>query len=413
MSSCTSLSLTANSLYTVIVGLFFISILYTCVIIYHRSLKEKLSGTAKSLQIIFLISSLITVGYYPCIRWGYPLNPCIIESKYYTILLAFFNMCYGVQCTALTLLFYITMVRVFRGTPFSISNCAQNIYQIIFTFSGMGIISMGIIISVGAEWFLIASGLLLIYIITMISLTILFIRKLMVVYGQASRSHNDNSRVVLDTEKDNANHKALMAPITKLTILISLSLLMSLLQIVMISIRVVHLSELTGFMVHTSGVIDVYTNFVNAMLANKIFDDYYNKICGPLDSKCRTCCMNRFQSGQIKREKRLASVISDTRDHTLSPDHETTHTTKTMDIHNPSLPPSPVPDADSENVNAKKTPSLSPAPVHVEPPVNHLEVVTVKGSSDVNGEISENTNGISEFELSVSTQQFNNMAIIH
>ena len=247
-----------------------------------------MSQIAEGIRVIFFFVSLLTLAYYPFVRWGSEENPCIMRHPWYTSFESLFPICYAVQCLTLTMLFYVTVVLVFRNTTFSISNCVQTVYKVLFTFSGIFIIAMGITNVIGTEWQLLAAIGLLMYIITMFSMTILFITKLKIIY-----------RHKLKDQESSDNHQTLMAAITKLTLLMSISLLLTLLQMLMITIRIIKRTEGTALLVHCCGLIDVYTNFMNTMLANEILADYYGILCGNLDSMCKKCWIKKL--GEVQR----------------------------------------------------------------------------------------------------------------
>ncbi len=92
------------------------------------------------------------------------------------------------------------------------NNCTLRTYRVIFTLCILYIIVGGVLIHKREFEAFIAAGLLLIYIAIMISLTILFIHKLIVVY-----------KTTLSMSDDEVNSDLVNA-ITKLTVLMIISL---------------------------------------------------------------------------------------------------------------------------------------------------------------------------------------------
>ena len=186
MTLCDSLPfIIISSIYTFIVGVFFISIIYGCCMIYVRCFNEKLSKEIKLLRIVFLVSSLFAIGCYPLWRW----EPCVLRITFGNLLVntlaPIWSLFYVIQCIASTNIYYITIVYVFKSTSFEISKRTQIIYKsgwIFAVFGSLSMVTLSIITGAGIYWRLIASFLLIIYIVNMIALTVLFIRKLVIVY---------------------------------------------------------------------------------------------------------------------------------------------------------------------------------------------------------------------------------------
>ena len=303
--NCSALNVVASSIYTFIVGLLFISIIYTCRIFLINKSDEKLSKTIISLHIIFLISTIYCITYYPILRWY---TKCIESLTIPWFIAAIFVVLWFMQIAALTILLYLRLVMVFTNTSYAISKCIQYTYNTIF-IAIAAIFILTIIVSLITESYTIFSSvvavLLVAYIFIMISLTILFIRKLVAVYR--STYHWDKN-----AKNNNENDKGLVEPITRLTILISLSMVFTILLVIMQVIRVLHDTEVAHFMIHAVGVANLYMNFVNAMMTNKIFVGYYRKICAPLDVKCRKCCMRIIHgtTDEIRLSNTLETEIS-------------------------------------------------------------------------------------------------------
>ena len=81
-----------------------------------------------------------------------------------------------------------------------------------------------------------------------------------------------------------------MRTVTKLTILISISVIISVLMLMAIMVLFLSPSDVIVFVIQCVGVIDVYTNFVNGMLTKKMFESEYERLCGSLDSAGNVGC---------------------------------------------------------------------------------------------------------------------------
>ena len=234
-----------------------------------------------------------------------------MTTRYYNIvynLSSLWSITYGIHLIVLGMLFYFTITFVFNDTAFSISKCTQKTYKIIFILSGFCVVLIAVISpfsELNLLFSLVVVIVFLVYIIVMTSLTILFVKKLIIVYRNTEYSTNYRNSVSVGKNGD--DNGGLVAPITRLTILISVSLSMSFLLIIFEFITAFNYNGVTLFMSHSIGLINLYTNFVTAMLTNKIFDGYYKKICGMMDELCRKCCMKIVH----REEDKLADIVND------------------------------------------------------------------------------------------------------
>ena len=290
MSLCPTAFNVANTVFTVISVISFTSIIYGCYVVYSK--KEELSNKSKFFRIILIFTTIITIGCYPLIAW----IPCISGADSVS---PAWSICFGIQCTISTVIFYCKVLIVFEGSAFKISKCLQNVFIFLYIISAIGIILMvisAIIFGVrgdDAHYFqLLAALLLLIYIIVMISLTVLFINKLIIVYRNSER-----------------NNEILVTPITRLTILISVSMIVCVSEIVGILLHTFLPTWFTALISQCCGLTLLCTNFVNAMLINKAYETYYKIICGSLDGICRRCWMTRINDDDDATQ--LSMVVND------------------------------------------------------------------------------------------------------
>ena len=137
---CTFLFTVTSALFTVMVIILFITVLYGCykIIINHKT--ERISKKSKLLRFIFLFASLITIGYYPYFRW----RTCIKTNFNIYLLDPIWDLFYGIQVISLSILFFNTIIVVFNNSSFQISKCKQIIYKIIFIFAAICIILFAI-----------------------------------------------------------------------------------------------------------------------------------------------------------------------------------------------------------------------------------------------------------------------------
>ena len=116
----------------------------------------------------------------------------------------------------------------------------------------------------------------LIYSLVTLSLVGLFIHKLIQVYRNLNkREYNDKTEF-------------LMEPITKVTILCSISLMVTLINLLFgVAWMVFDRNPIIGKFCNYTGTMDLYTNFICILLCNKIFKEQYLVICLCLDKRCK------------------------------------------------------------------------------------------------------------------------------
>ena len=318
---CSIFFYVSSCIYSVVVAVLWISILYGWYrIVFKNDTKEKLTKFAKTLRGIFLISCVICVGYFPIFRWRTCKNIIPWDDRLLDPVLDIFI---GTEFLILSILYFMKIVDVFQGTSYQITNLTKIVYYTLYILGGIFIILLSFVsilqnsttnityigpFKTDSLHFIILTFLEIVYIVGISSMTGLFIHKLVIVY-KIDHRNNDNS--------DNA----LMTPITKLTILISLSLIISLFHIGGATLSILYPNEVTVFIKQIFAVLDHYTNFVNVMLTYKMFDGYYGKICGPLHNLCTKCWMKLIDGGKgdvkIMNEimrKRKITVTDETRD---------------------------------------------------------------------------------------------------
>lgn len=94
----------------------------------------------------------------------------------------------------------------------------------------------------------------------------------------------------LNKTEYNEETEFLIEPITKITILCAVSLMITLLNMSLSILWVVmDYSAILGKIGNYSMTLDIYTNFLCVIFCDKIFKQRYLCICSCLDDKCRRC----------------------------------------------------------------------------------------------------------------------------
>ena len=247
-------------------------------------------------QFIFCIANAAS---YPI--WAFDLN-CAQGADFLAISAGAVSVIYIGQYFLMILLLFYRLKTVFDGTSYQLSQCT------VWTFYSMYalFIILGVIVSssndVSGERPLTAvettltmlAGLLLLAIISL--LTFLFVKKLIVV-----------NKAISDASQNETNK--LLSQITKQSILslISISSFIVVLAIIgFLAVAGFSTTSVHGIFIWIFfSLIDVWTNFICIFLSYRSFGDYYTKMCGCCDTRCKRLCRelnNTEKNGTIAHE---------------------------------------------------------------------------------------------------------------
>eukprot|EP01083_Nonionella_stella_P026133 71962_1 len=295
---CTVAVQVVSSVFTLIV----VALLWTIVFIIYIIIfdgKDYLSKTATLLRIVFITSTVIALCYYPFFRW----RPCLAFN--FQSLDLIFYISYGVQTVSLALLFLSLMRKIFESSSFAISKRTENIYIAICICCALliGLLCLSVWTDAYMMKVLLSTLLMCVYIAVMISLTMLFIHKLVSVYQSTAKSLSSNA-----TTGCSDSQSRLVTAITKLTILMALSTSITIVNTITNLLYSLTRTESMRIVANCIGVMDLFSNLVNAMLCYRTFSDYYYKICITLDSKCRVCWVNVIKD-ETTDMRRLSAIM--------------------------------------------------------------------------------------------------------
>eukprot|EP01084_Bolivina_argentea_P275452 469769_1 len=304
---CTPVIIVISIVFTLLVCLALLTIFYAFYIVCKN--KEQIPNTSKTIRIIFMVATTFTIAYYPVIRWRSCFDP-----DDYIMLQSFVNpiwmLAYGTQIITLCILFFNKIVQIFVGTSLEFSKLTQNTYKIVFIFQIVNVCGVAITFFLSKMTniyilyklysLLVSFGVFLMSIMVMISLTILFIHKLVYVYKKAMS-------VQKQSEKNNESH--LVTSITKLTLLISISTSITFTHLMVFFLYSSKTDQQSNIQALIStaigsyiGFIDCYSNFVITMLSSKVFGIYYDKMCTGIAAKCRMCWIRIIDSNCCKEQ---------------------------------------------------------------------------------------------------------------
>lgn len=282
--------ITGSVIFTLIVALLWFSILYVCYLLYISKSDNKTKTPSKKeswiprliqmLFVIVIIISLATIGYYPFLKWEYCAK--YNANSEITFVIYFFApwiWLYQIQNIALSLIFFLKIIYVFKGTSFELSKsvkCTYSIIYIVLSLSGIALLIWAFEDNQNDFKYLFI-GALLLYMTIMLSMTILFIQRLVKIYR-------------MDAGNNNQNEKQLVTPITRLTILVSISMIITLLFCIILLIESFTRTIMMEYIASCAAVADLYTNWVTAMLTDKRLENkLYFRVCGYPHNGCNNC----------------------------------------------------------------------------------------------------------------------------
>ena len=212
---------------------------------------------------------------------------------------------YGLQYYLLLFVLFIRLYLVFKNTKFELSKTTINIYKFVFILSVLLIISIAPIqIFLAHAPIIILSSqalMLLLAIVLNVSLSILFIYKL----------------VQVNKDQDVRNNGNLLDIITKNTILTVISNCATILVILGMVLSII-VPDHNVYWVFTVNVLvqymDVYTNFICIALTFRCFISFYGNICGLLDRKCKGMCSNAFAEKTMMQMQRFPTTPGSSED---------------------------------------------------------------------------------------------------
>ena len=168
-----------------------------------------------------------------------------------------------------------------KSAKFRLTKWTENGFRITLLlqlFCGVGIFFLHGIGKLSANLLYLGSVIgMLDYFLLTILLVALFIHKLIQIYRDLNkRGYNEETEFLIE-------------PITKVTILCSISLLMTLINVTVIMLWIVNQNTIIGKFGNYTAMMDIYTNFICALFCNKMFKEKYLMTCSCLDKKCRRC----------------------------------------------------------------------------------------------------------------------------
>ena len=263
---------------------------------------EQKSKIGKTGGLIMMISTLLVIIsraiYFINMEGCFDVNQSIVDVLY-DLYLTFF----GLQSIMLIMVFFAKLNAVFHNSPYCLSTVTKRIYISSFILFHLYII-IGWFVRIFHISDIIASfitlmgmGLLL---ILLLSLLILFIYKLLIVYKNCGEHQHKN---------ENFQDDILINAIVKTTILCSISLITSLIDLITSSIHYYLFSSYIWLFIP---IFDCFTNLLCVFMCFKAFKENYLTLCLFLDVKCKTCLKNIFM--QLMSDTELAISMRKTQE---------------------------------------------------------------------------------------------------
>eukprot|EP01084_Bolivina_argentea_P201444 344329_1 len=217
--------------------------------------------------------AFVTTSLFSLLSWTvWPiLMVSVCNSKLMVIIIDIWKLSYGLQFYLLLLMLFIRLIAVFSGSPLQLSSKILRFYVAIYVIVPILIVLYMILIRYIEPIFslslLIFVFILVIFLI--ISITVLFVRRLITVY------------------KDAESGEEWMNIVNKTTLLTLVSLSFTILAPIAVVFSALNESDIIQCVQNFILMIDMYSNLVCVVFSYSYFNKYYAKICGPLDMKCK------------------------------------------------------------------------------------------------------------------------------
>lgn len=207
------------------------------------------------------------------------------------------NFSYSLQCLLILWLWFIRLYYAFTGTLFELSKITIIGYISIFSLSFLFVILMLAGISFDTSQIDRNIHLLMLlllvtwFVILIISLASLFIRKLISVYRN------------LDSDQ------YFITMITKITILNFISLTITIIWA--FSLIFFDYNVYTEFVNHFGIIFDYFSTFICAILSFNCYETYYTQICGRLHNQCNQCWLHLVRDSLESKGQIVPTHIPD------------------------------------------------------------------------------------------------------
>eukprot|EP01084_Bolivina_argentea_P011068 20686_1 len=245
------------------------------VIFKFRQRNPTISNAAKHTKLLyyfgfaFFLISFITLLLYLIATLLY----CSDMQLIWIILYALYTLSYAVQLYSLLLLLFFRIHWIFKSTMFAFSKYILQGFKILFIVTPLLFVASICVYNLNRMHGTIMVGIsFLVAIVLVVSITILFVRKLIHVY-------------------QNRDNEELLTVITKTTILTFCSIFITALTNTSVIIANVIIISIHSLMIsHIIAMFDMFSNFMFIALTYKCFQKEYNILFGFIDIKCRNLC---------------------------------------------------------------------------------------------------------------------------
>jgi len=193
------------------------------------------------------------------------------------------NTLYIVQGSMLGVLLFLRLVFIFMDTQFEVSKCTMYVFAVLLTIEVLLFAGLIALWFMGA-WDLVLSLIFLCflyYVVGLIAINVLFIRRLLNVY--ASVKHNTSKESGL---KRVATKNAVLAVVSSSTCWLTM---------IGVFLYVADASIVMGTIYNVFLQIDVMTNLLSIVLTYSHFDAWYQRLCGCCHRRCGECCLGCVQ----------------------------------------------------------------------------------------------------------------------
>eukprot|EP01083_Nonionella_stella_P280795 955315_1 len=187
---------------------------------------------------------------------------------------------YWTQSYFVSLLFYIRLYNVFKGGRHRLSKCTTTIYILAFVCVGV-CVPVYFVLWKCTNHRLIACGVFVITSFCLIALNISLVTAFatrLLIFHQID--HSD--------AKDESSQ--FLSIVTKITLLVIVSCISTMLSTVFVIVRVIYYSESIHWVTRYLFAVDMFTNLLCVALSYTYLDGHYRFMCKWLDNLCKAYC---------------------------------------------------------------------------------------------------------------------------
>eukprot|EP01084_Bolivina_argentea_P256199 431250_1 len=292
-NECSLVSMAMSITLTIICLFLSAIVMYVLMKFIYKMQHEQLNKIGKFCGFIFIIATYVTL--FCCMMTASHDCYMLYHSSIHHVISVVYIISYIIQSFTLLVIFFNRIYNVFASTRHKLSECTTKIYIGLFILELICAVFMLSTLMFVTVTLIITVLFFVIFITLMISLVALFVYKLIMVYNH------------IEKESDSF----LATAITKTTILISTSVIITVIHFISVTLHVNHYNNHAfKWIDNYVAACDVFTNFLCVIMSYKAFKIYYSQMCWCVEPKCRSCWMKVLHVSGHDTVSQMESVIT-------------------------------------------------------------------------------------------------------